>query len=87
MTVVFTRFDLGRQEFDKDINDITINDMFMVSGNTIHRAEAILFHDTTKTGNWKVLKFRGDGNINYNNMIINKYNKGVLIDLLTNEHG
>lgn len=84
MVIVVTRFDLGKHGFDKNINEITSNDILMVPNIGIHRADAILFHDTSRTGNWKVLKCRGD--VKYRNMVINKYNKGLLIDLLTHYH-
>lgn len=87
MVIVFTRYDLGKQGFNKDINEVTASDMLMVKNEMLHRADTVLFHDTSKTGNWKVLKWRGEGDVNYHNMVINKYNKGVLIDLLTDWHG
>ena len=55
----------------------------------LYRANIILFHDVD-TGVYRVLKNHSNVepfDLVHNNVVINKRNKGVIIDLLTAYHG
>jgi len=87
MILIFNKFDLNRAASGKDADDVTIHDVVVDStkyGQTslFHRASVIMYHDVL-TGNFKVLKHRHLGK--YQSGIINKYNKGVLVDLILSD--
>jgi hypothetical protein len=82
MVLIFNKFDLKRDAFGKCVDDIVAQDVQIgQNGQTsiFHRSSVILFHDLN-TGNFRVLKHRHSGA--EESGVINKYNKGVLLDLI-----
>ena len=84
MILIFNKFDLNRRATNKLVKDITINDVVVdmtsyPQTSMLHRASVIVFHDLN-TGNFIVLKHR-NSDIKESG-VINKYNKGKLIDLI-----
>ncbi len=81
MVVIFNRIDLQNSMFTSPIEDIELTHIVRTSA-AKHQASVIIFHDQVN-GEFKILKDRkGDCGI----VTINKYNKGVLLDLLL-DHG